>query len=76
MTYYQKKAYEIRDLALAHPWDDDARRALEEALRGIAKDQRHACADSLREGEQFSLSKFRTVMSSARIAVMKAGIEE
>lgn len=47
MTYYQKKASEIRDLALAHPWGEDKQKALEEALREIAKDQRHACAEAV-----------------------------
>jgi hypothetical protein len=44
VTYYQQKASEIRDLALAHPWNGKAQRGLEMALKEIAKDQRHACA--------------------------------
>lgn len=64
MTYYQQKAREIRDLALAHPWDDKAQRALEEVLREIAKDQKKACADALYANGQFALTRARTVMNA------------
>lgn len=47
MTYYERKAQQIRDHCLAHPWTEDEWQMLVEMIREIALDQRHACAGAV-----------------------------
>lgn len=68
MTYYQQKACQVRDLALAHPWGEEEQWALEVALKEVAKDQRHACAEAA-----IDLASCNRGIHSA---VMNAEIEE
>lgn len=67
MIYYERKAQQIRDHCLVHPWTEDAQCALEDMLKEIAKDQRHACAESL------GGTRFR---DEAYLRIQNAEIEE